>query len=132
MPLPVVFPPPSRRLLSPLRPTSARATLSHMGSVIEVRRLRKRYGGEAAPIRALRGVDLTVEEGEFVAVMGPSGCGKSTLLNLVAGLDRPTDGEVVLVGESLAGKGEDELARLRRVHVGFVFQFFNLLEGMTA
>ncbi len=103
-----------------------------MGPVVEVRRLRKRYGGEAAPVRALRGVDLTVEEGEFVAVMGPSGCGKSTLLNLVAGLDRPTDGEVVLAGESLSGKREDELARLRRVHVGFVFQFFNLLEGMTA
>jgi putative ABC transport system ATP-binding protein len=103
-----------------------------MGSVVEVRGLRKRYGGEIAPVRALRGVDLTVGEGEFVAVMGPSGCGKSTLLNLVAGLDRPTDGEVVLAGESLVGKDENELARLRRVHVGFVFQFFNLLEGMTA
>jgi putative ABC transport system ATP-binding protein len=103
-----------------------------MDAVVEVRRLCKRYGGEPAPVRALRGVDLTVEAGEFVAVMGPSGCGKSTLLNLVAGLDRPTDGEVLLAGERLAAKDENELARLRRVHVGFVFQFFNLLEGMTA
>jgi putative ABC transport system ATP-binding protein len=64
-------------------------------------------------------------------MMGPSGCGKSTLLNLVAGLDEPTDGEVVLAGRSLAGRSEDELVRLRRDHVGIVFQFFNLLEGMT-
>ena len=63
--------------------------------------------------------------------MGPSGCGKSTLLNLIAGLDTPTDGEVLLAGESLAGRGEDELTRMRRKHVGIVFQFFNLLEGMT-
>ena len=83
------------------------------------------------PVRALRGVDVTVAEGEFVAVMGPSGCGKSTLLNLVAGLDTPTDGEVCLAGESLAGRDEDALARMRRTHVGVVFQFFNLLEGMT-
>ena len=69
--------------------------------------------------------------GEFVAVMGPSGCGKSTLLNLVAGLDTPTDGEIVLAGESLVGKDENELARMRREHIGIVFQFFNLLEGMT-
>ncbi|HZO49390.1 MAG TPA: ABC transporter ATP-binding protein [Gaiellaceae bacterium] len=103
-----------------------------MAAVVEVRGLRKRYAGEVAPVRALRGVDLTVERGEFVAVMGPSGCGKSTLLNLIAGLDTPTDGEVVVAGESLAGKDESELARMRRAHVGFVFQFFNLLEGMTA
>ena len=69
--------------------------------------------------------------GEFVAVMGPSGCGKSTLLNLVAGLDTPTDGELSLAGESLVGKTEDELAIMRRRHIGIVFQFFNLLEGMS-
>ena len=102
-----------------------------MATVVETRGLCKRYESEAAPVRALRGVDLIVEEGEFVAVTGPSGCGKSTLLALVAGLDRPTDGEVVLAGESLAGKDESELARFRRSHVGLVFQFFNLLEGMT-
>jgi putative ABC transport system ATP-binding protein len=69
--------------------------------------------------------------GEFVAVMGPSGCGKSTLLNLVAGLDTPTDGDISIDGESLVGKTEDELAVMRRRHIGIVFQFFNLLEGMS-
>src|SRR2546429_1897467 len=72
-----------------------------------------------------------MEPGEFVAVMGPSGCGKSTLLNLVAGLDTPTDGEIAVSGESLVGKDENELARMRRRHIGIVFQFFNLLEGMS-
>ena len=82
-------------------------------------------------MRALRGVDFTMRPGEFVAVMGPSGCGKSTLLNLVAGLDTATDGEISLAGESLVGKTEDELAIMRRRHIGIVFQFFNLLEGMS-
>jgi putative ABC transport system ATP-binding protein len=100
--------------------------------VLTTIRLRKTFESEGAPVRALRGVDLSVGEGEFVAVMGPSGCGKSTLLNLAAGLDTPSDGEVLLAGESLAGKDENELAHLRRRHVGLVFQFFNLLEDMTA
>ena len=82
-------------------------------------------------MRALRGIELAVGKGEFVAVTGPSGCGKSTLLNLVAGLETPSDGDVVLAGESLAGKNESELAHLRRRHLGFVFQFFNLLEEAT-
>src|SRR5205085_6095506 len=100
--------------------------------VLRTVRLRKRFESEGAPVRALRGVDLVLGAGEFVAVMGPSGCGKSTLLNLVAGLETPTDGEVVLAGESLSGKGESELAHLRRRHVGFVFQFFNLLDDTSA
>ena len=83
-------------------------------------------------MRALRGVDLVVSRGEFVAVTGPSGCGKSTLLNLVAGLESPSDGDIVLAGEPLAGKDESELAHLRREHIGFVFQFFNLLEDTSA
>ncbi len=95
-------------------------------------RLRKTFESEGFPVRALRGVDLAIGAGEFVAVMGPSGCGKSTLLNLVAGLDTPTDGEVFLAGEPLVGRSESELARLRRRHVGFVFQFFNLLDEATA
>jgi putative ABC transport system ATP-binding protein len=95
-------------------------------------RLRKKFESEGAPVRALRGVDLVVAAGEFVAVTGPSGCGKSTLLNLVSGLETPSDGEVFLAGESLAGKDESELAHLRRRHVGFVFQFFNLLEDTAA
>src|SRR6476619_5795510 len=88
------------------------------GNVVEVHSLYKSYESEGMPVRALRGADLTMAAGEFIAVMGPSGCGKSTLLNLIAGLATPTDGETVLAG-------------LRRAHIGIVFQFFNLLEGMT-
>src|ERR1700749_1831455 len=93
--------------------------------------LRKTFEAENAPVRALRGVDLTVERGEFIAVMWPSGCGKSTLLNLVARLDVPDEGEIAVAGELVTGRSEDDLARLRRKHMGIVFQFFNLLEGMT-
>jgi putative ABC transport system ATP-binding protein len=99
--------------------------------ILVTRGLRKNFESEGAPVRALRGVDFTMKPGEFVAVMGPSGCGKSTLLNLVAGLDTATDGEITLAGESLVGKSEDELAIMRRKHIGIVFQFFNLLESMS-
>ncbi len=99
--------------------------------VLEVRGVRKTYQSEGAPVRALRGVDMTIAGGEFVAIMGPSGCGKSTLLNLVAGLDTPTDGQITVAGESLADMDENDLARMRRRHIGIVFQFFNLLEGMS-
>ncbi|HYU63094.1 MAG TPA: ABC transporter ATP-binding protein [Verrucomicrobiae bacterium] len=81
---------------------------------------------------ALNGVSLSIEQGEFTAVMGPSGSGKSTLLNLIAGLDRPTSGDVVVGGTNLGGLGEAGLARFRRDHVGFVFQFFHLLPNLTA
>jgi putative ABC transport system ATP-binding protein len=100
--------------------------------VLRAFRLRKTFESEAGKVRALRGVDLELSAGEFVAVMGPSGCGKSTLLNLVAGLDTPTDGEIVLGGEPLGGKDEGQLAHMRRRHIGFVFQFFNLLEDTSA
>jgi putative ABC transport system ATP-binding protein len=102
-----------------------------MEPVLTVRSARKTFEAELAPVRALRGVDLELADGEFVAIMGPSGCGKSTLLNLVAGLDTADDGDIVLAGEQVTGKSEDELARMRRRHIGIVFQFFNLLEGMT-
>jgi putative ABC transport system ATP-binding protein len=129
-------------LLPPIKPGAenrpsleqASSEEDEMVNALEVRGLRKTYESvesEGAPVRALRGVDLTMGSGEFIAVMGPSGCGKSTLLNLVAGLDMPTEGEIVVAGESLAGKNEDDLARMRRRHIGIVFQFFNLLEGMS-
>jgi putative ABC transport system ATP-binding protein len=100
-------------------------------TVVTTKDLRKNYEAEGAPVRALRGVDMEIAPGEFVAVMGPSGCGKSTLLNLIAGLDTPTDGEISVADESLVGKDENDLAKMRRKHIGIVFQFFNLLEGMS-
>jgi putative ABC transport system ATP-binding protein len=102
-----------------------------MGEVCTVRGVRKTFEAELAPVRALRGVDLDIGAGEFVAIMGPSGCGKSTLLNLVAGLDTADEGEISIADERVSGRSEDDLARMRRRHIGIVFQFFNLLEGMT-
>src|SRR6201995_608349 len=101
------------------------------GSALAVRGVRKTFESENAPVRALRGVDLAVGQNDFIALMGPSGCGKSTLLNLVAGLDRPDEGQIWVADEEVTGRSEDDLARLRRRHIGLVFQFFNLLEGMT-
>ena len=96
-----------------------------------VDKVRKTFEAENAPVRALRGASLTVPHGDFVALMGPSGCGKSTLLNLVAGLDVADEGTITVAGEMVTGRTEDELSQLRRRHIGIVFQFFNLLEGMT-
>lgn len=99
--------------------------------VLEVRGLRRTFEAENAPVRALRGTDFAMLTGEFVSIMGPSGCGKSTLLNLIAGLDRADEGTIRLADEEVTGKSEDELARMRRRQIGIVFQFFNLLDGMT-
>jgi putative ABC transport system ATP-binding protein len=99
--------------------------------VCTVNGVRKTFEAELAPVRALRGVDLAIGNGEFVAVMGPSGCGKSTLLNLIAGLDVPDEGTITIADETITGLSEDDLARMRRKHIGIVFQFFNLLESMT-
>ena len=96
-----------------------------------VDKVRKTFEAENAPVRALRGVNLVVPSGDFVALMGPSGCGKSTLLNLIAGLDVADEGTITVAGELVTGRTEDELSQLRRRHIGIVFQFFNLLEGMT-
>ena len=98
---------------------------------LQLRGVRKTFEAENAPVRALRGVDLDVSRGEFVALTGPSGCGKSTLLNLAAGLDLADEGTIFVAGEEVTGQSEDDLARMRRRHIGIVFQFFNLLESVT-
>ncbi|MFB9321456.1 ABC transporter ATP-binding protein [Cryptosporangium minutisporangium] len=104
-----------------------------MCAALVVRGVRKTFDQDsAAPVPALRGVDLTVEPGEFVAVTGPSGCGKSTLVNVIAGLDRPDDGAVEVGGVRVDTLGADAAARFRRRHVGLVFQFFELLDGVSA
>jgi len=105
--------------------------MSEEAPALSAQGVRKTFEAENAPVRALRGLDLTVPTGQFVALMGPSGCGKSTLLNLVAGLEVADEGRIFVAGEEVTGQAEDDLARLRRRHIGIVFQFFNLLEGMT-
>jgi len=103
--------------------------------VISARGVSKEYHGAgtgAEGVAALRGVDLAVDAGEWIAIVGPSGCGKSTLLNVLAGIDPPTEGEVRLLGEDVAKLDEGGRARLRLRHVGFVFQRFHLLAVLTA
>jgi len=100
-----------------------------MDNLVQLTDVTKRYDQDAAP--AVHHVSLAVPPGEALAVMGPSGSGKSTLLNLIAGLDRPTSGEVLVAGERVDKLSETGLARFRRRHVGMIFQFFNLLDDMT-
>lgn len=100
--------------------------------VLELSGLKRVYGSGATAVTALDGVDLTLQEGEFVAVMGPSGCGKSTLLNLIGGLDSADAGTVRLAGTELGSLDDDRLTELRRREIGFVFQFFNLIPVLTA
>ena len=100
--------------------------------MVRLEAVSKVYQRGASTIRAVQGVSLEVAQGEFLAVMGPSGSGKSTLLNLIGGLDRPTEGDVILDGRSTRGFTESDWTRLRRERIGIVFQFFNLLPGLTA
>ncbi|MDR1852222.1 MAG: ABC transporter ATP-binding protein [Propionibacteriaceae bacterium] len=103
-----------------------------MTAIVETRALAKTYGSGETAVHALAGIDLSIESGQFVAVMGPSGCGKSTLLNMLGGLDNPTDGEVAIGGEELSKLSDDALTELRRHKIGFIFQAFNLIPMLTA
>jgi len=100
--------------------------------VFQARALTKVYGVGEAEVHALRGVDLEIRAGEFIVLLGPSGSGKSTLLNILGGLDTPSAGDVRFLEHQLTGADEAELTRYRREHVGFVFQFYNLIPSLTA
>mgnify|MGYP003583775508 CR=1 FL=1 len=99
--------------------------------VLRARGLSRTYGSGDAAVHALREVDLDVARGEFVVLLGASGSGKSTLLNILGGLDTPTSGELLFEGRPLTGRGEQALTAYRREHVGFVFQFYNLIPSLT-
>ncbi|MFN8376340.1 MAG: ABC transporter ATP-binding protein [Anaerolineae bacterium] len=101
-------------------------------SILRTESLTKTYGTPDQPIQAVNGINLTVEEGEFVAIMGPSGSGKSTALYLIGGLERPTSGKVWLRDADISTLNDDALSRIRRESLGFVFQFFNLIPVLTA
>jgi putative ABC transport system ATP-binding protein len=101
-------------------------------AVVSARDLTRRYGEGETAVDALRGVGLDVKKSELVAVMGPSGSGKSTLMHILAGLDRPTSGTVEIDGTEISRLGDNDLTRLRREKIGFIFQFFNLLPMLTA
>lgn len=103
-----------------------------MKKIIEVKNLYKLYRVGDEVVRALDGVDFDIYEGEFCAIVGTSGSGKSTLLNMLAGLEKPTKGEIVIGGEHIEKKNEEQLVRFRRDHVGFIFQSFHLLGTMNA
>jgi putative ABC transport system ATP-binding protein len=106
-------------------PTTINSAVSALG-------LARHYGDGETVVRALDGVDIDIQEGRLTAIMGASGSGKSTLMHLLAGLDRPTSGSVLVARRELTEMNDDELTRLRREHIGFVFQFFNLLPMLTA
>ncbi len=117
---------------SDLVPGAGRMTLAAPSPVFDARRITKVYDMGDVQVHALRGVDLELRESEFVVLLGPSGSGKSTLLNILGGLDTPTAGQVFYRGGELTKASESELTRYRRHHVGFVFQFYNLIPSLTA
>ncbi|MDY0018851.1 MAG: ABC transporter ATP-binding protein [Anaerolineae bacterium] len=102
-----------------------------MTSLVEIKDVKKAYQMGDVTFEALKGVCLEIEAGDFVAVMGPSGSGKSTLLHLVGGLDRPTSGSIKVSDHALETMNETALAKFRREHIGFIFQFFNLIDNLT-
>jgi putative ABC transport system ATP-binding protein len=103
-----------------------------MGTLVSLSNVVKRYQRGKQSVEVLHGVNLSIEQGEFLALMGPSGSGKTTLLNLIAGLDQPTEGEVTVAGERIDRLSGSKLAKWRARHIGFVFQFYNLLPVLTA
>jgi putative ABC transport system ATP-binding protein len=105
---------------------------AQQGIVVQAEDVTRRYGQGATAVDALRGVSLAVTAGELVAVMGPSGSGKSTLMHILAGLDKPTSGSVSIAGTEITTLDDGKITHLRRKHIGFVFQFFNLLPMLTA
>ena len=113
-------------------PTSAAAPKTLSGDVIRMERITKLYDTGKVKVEALKGVDLNVRQGEFLAIVGPSGSGKSTLMNLIGCLDTPSTGNYELRGKAVSGLNRDELAEVRNRHVGFVFQNFNLLPHISA
>jgi putative ABC transport system ATP-binding protein len=102
------------------------------GPVVTATDVSRRYGAGETAVDALRGVSLEIERGKLTAVMGPSGSGKSTLMHILAGLDKPTSGSVTVAGQEITGMDDGDLTALRRQHIGFVFQFYNLLPMLTA
>ena len=103
-----------------------------MSTLVSLQNVVKRYQRGKQSVEVLQGVNLTIQQGEFVALMGPSGSGKTTLLNLIAGLDQPTEGEVTVAGERIDRLSGTRLANWRARHIGFVFQFYNLLPVLSA
>jgi putative ABC transport system ATP-binding protein len=102
------------------------------GAAVVAHDLVRRYGEGDSAVEAVRGISLEIPRGQFTAVMGPSGSGKSTLMHLLAGLDRPTEGRVEIAGQEITAMGDKQLTLLRREHIGFVFQAFNLVPTLTA
>ena len=99
---------------------------------LQIQGIQKSFGAGDSRVDVLKGLDLDIERGEFCVLLGPSGSGKSTLLNMLAGLEKPTKGQIVIAGEHIEKKSENQLVKFRREHIGFIFQSFNLLPALSA